>query len=55
MMLNLRGGMRYTGRLTGLQYTHNAFTQDMVPMFTTVSITFTRMPDSVQYSQSGNG
>lgn len=55
MMLSLGGGMRYTGRLTGLQYTHNAFTQDMVPMFTTVSITFTRMPDSVQYSQSGNG
>ncbi len=55
MMLSLGGGMRYTGRLTGLQYTHNSFTQDMVPMFTSVSITFTRMPDSVQYSQSGNG
>jgi len=55
MLINLGGGMKYTGRLTGLQYTHNSFTQDMVPMFTTVSITFTRMPDSVQFSQSGNG
>jgi hypothetical protein len=55
MMLNLGGGMKYSGRLTGLTYTHRYFTQDMVPMFTDVQITFTRMPDSVQFSQSGNG
>lgn len=51
LLLNLGGRMRFVGRLGSLQYTHSSFTQDMIPMFTAVNITFSRVPDAAQFSQ----
>jgi hypothetical protein len=51
LMLNLGKRMRFVGRLGSLSYVHTSFTQNMVPMFTTVSMTFTRVPDAAQFSQ----
>lgn len=46
LILDLGPGMRYSGRLSSLSYTHNSFTENMTPMFTTVSIGFSRFPDA---------
>ena len=51
LLLNLGGRMRFVGRLGSLQYTHTSFTQDMIPMFTAVNISFSRVPDAAQFSQ----
>lgn len=54
LLLQLGGGMSYTGRLTGLSYTHMYFTADMVPTFTQVSMTFTRFPDATSFNEVPN-
>lgn len=54
LLLNLGGGMTYTGRLTGLSYSHMYFTSDMVPTFTQVSMSFTRFPDAVSFNEEPN-
>ena len=51
LLLNLGGRMRFMGRLSSLQYTHTSFTQNMIPMFTSVNLTFSRVPDAAQFSQ----
>lgn len=53
LMLNLgTRKMRYQGRLGSLNYTHTSFTEDMIPMMTTVSISFSRVPDVAQAGES---
>lgn len=54
LLLNLGGRMSYTGRLTGLSYTHMYFTADMVPTFTAVSMSFTRFPDATRFNATPN-
>lgn len=54
LLLNLGGGMSYTGRLTGLSYTHMYFTADMVPTYTAVSMSFTRFPDATSFNRNPN-
>ena len=44
--LVLNDGMKYLGRVTGLQYTHLQFVRNLVPTLTTVSISFERFPDA---------
>lgn len=52
LLITLGGGMSYTGRLTGLAYTHMFFTSDMVPTYTQVSMTFTRFPDATSFNEN---
>lgn len=48
--LHLSKNMRYKGRISSMQYTHTSFTPDMIPMFTTLDITFDRYPDADSFS-----
>lgn len=54
LLLQLGGGMSYTGRLTSLSYSHMYFTSDMVPTFTQVSMSFTRFPDATSFNKTPN-
>lgn len=54
LLLKLGGGMTYTGRLTGLSYTHMYFTSEMVPTFTQVTMSFTRFPDATSFNDTPN-
>lgn len=49
MQLKLSRYLNYVGRLTQLSYNHVMFSENMVPMFTVVNITFTRIPDAQQF------
>lgn len=44
--------MRYRGRISSIQYTHTSFTPDMIPMFTTLNVTFDRYPDAKTFGGS---
>lgn len=44
--------MRYRGRVTGIQWSHRSFTRFMVPMWTEVSLTFTRYPDVAAWNSA---
>lgn len=39
--------MRYTGRVTNISWSHRSFNRWMVPMWTEVTISFTRFPDAL--------
>lgn len=54
LFLNLGGPMKFVGRLSGLRYTHQYFTSEMVPTLTTVDISFIRMPDVVGFGTYDN-
>lgn len=43
--LHLGPGLRYWGTLTGLTVNHVIFNERMVPIFSTVAVTFDRLPD----------
>lgn len=49
MQLHLSKHLNYVGRLTGLGYNHVMFSEEMVPMFTVVNLTFTRIPDAQSF------
>jgi hypothetical protein len=56
--LHLGKGLRYTGRIENLSINHVLFTERMIPTFSEVSITFTRIPDftgnDLLYSAEGD-
>jgi len=54
LLLNMGGGMSYTGRLTGLSYNHMYFTSQMVPTFTQVTMSFSRFPDATSFNENPN-
>ena len=45
--------MRYTGRVTSIAWSHRSFNRWMVPMWTEVTISFTRFPDAISALDAG--
>jgi hypothetical protein len=43
--LHLGNNLRYLGIIDGFNVSHTIFNQNMVPVFSNVSITFSRLPD----------
>jgi hypothetical protein len=48
--LKLGRTMRYYGRIESASYEHTLFTQDMVPIFTTLTFNYVRYPDGSNFT-----